>query len=138
MDQLAREDIAAAAAAHRELGRDYDGAVAEGLIERIGEEIDRRVDARLGLAGHPGPAPAPGPKFRHPGMQPPPDQVAKPAGGRSVSVGSVVLALGSMGIGIGAAGTVLSLDSGSAGAIWLVLVIWLIIGAVNVSYSRRH
>ena len=48
MDQRAREDIAAAAAAHRELGRDYDHAVAEGLIERIGEEIDKRVDARLG------------------------------------------------------------------------------------------
>jgi hypothetical protein len=48
MDQRAREDIAAAAAAHHELGRDYDGAIAEGLIERIGEEIDKRVDARLG------------------------------------------------------------------------------------------
>jgi hypothetical protein len=138
MDQLARDDITAAAAAHRELGRDYDGAVAEGLIERIGEEIDRRVDARLGLAGHPAPAPAAGLHFPAPGLQPPPAPVAKPAAGRSVSVGSVVLALGSMGIGIGAAGTVLSLDNGSAGAIWLVLVIWIIIGAVNVSYSRRH
>ena len=47
MDQAARDDIAAAAAAHHELGRDYDGAVAEGLVERIGAEIDRRVDARL-------------------------------------------------------------------------------------------
>jgi hypothetical protein len=138
MDQLARDDITAAAAAHRELGRDYDGAVAEGLIERIGEEIDRRVDARLGLAGHPAPAPAPGLHFPAPGLQPPSAPVAKPAAGRSVSVGSVVLALGSMGIGIGAAGTVLSLDSGSAGAVWLVLVIWIIIGTVNVSYSRRH
>ena len=48
MDQRAHEDIAAAAAAHHELGRDYDGAIAEGLVERIGEEIDKRVDARLG------------------------------------------------------------------------------------------
>jgi anti-sigma-K factor RskA len=48
MEQRAREDIAAAAAAHRELGPDYDGAVAESLIERISEEIDKRVDARLG------------------------------------------------------------------------------------------
>jgi hypothetical protein len=136
MDQLARDDITAAAAAHRELGRDYDAAVAEGLIERIGGEIDRRIDARLALTGAT-PAPAPGPKFRHPGMQPPPDQVAKPATGRP-SVASIVLALGSMGIGIGAAGTVLSLDNSSAGGIWLVVVIWIIIGAVNVSYSRRH
>jgi hypothetical protein len=48
MDQRAQEDIVAAAAAHHELGRDYDGAVAEGLIERIGAEIDKRVDARIG------------------------------------------------------------------------------------------
>jgi hypothetical protein len=47
MDQAARDDIAAAVAAHHELGRDFDGAVAEGLIERIGAEIDKRVDARL-------------------------------------------------------------------------------------------
>ena len=43
-------DIAAAAAAHRELGPDYDAAVAEGLIERISDEIDKRVDARLGMS----------------------------------------------------------------------------------------
>jgi hypothetical protein len=47
VDQATRSDIAAAAAAHHELGRDYDSAVAEGLIERIGAEIDRRVDARV-------------------------------------------------------------------------------------------
>lgn len=34
-------------AAHTELGPTYDAAVAEGLVERIGEEIDKRVDARL-------------------------------------------------------------------------------------------
>ena len=50
MDQAARTDIAAAAAAHRELGPDYDAAVAEGLIERISDEIDKRVDARLGTS----------------------------------------------------------------------------------------
>jgi hypothetical protein len=44
--QLVQEDIVAPAAAHRDLGRDYDGAVAEGLIDRIGAEIDKRVDAR--------------------------------------------------------------------------------------------
>jgi hypothetical protein len=48
VDQVTRSDIAAAAAAHQELGRDYDAAVAEGLIERIGAEIDSRVDARVG------------------------------------------------------------------------------------------
>lgn len=47
MDQVARENIAAAAAARQELGSSYDDVIAEGLIERIGAEIDKRVDARL-------------------------------------------------------------------------------------------
>lgn len=42
-----RNDIAAAAAAHHDLGREYDAAVAESLVDRIGAEIDKRVDARL-------------------------------------------------------------------------------------------
>jgi hypothetical protein len=48
MDQATRNDIAAAAAAHRELGTAYDDAVAESLIDRIGAEIDKRVEAKLG------------------------------------------------------------------------------------------
>jgi hypothetical protein len=47
VEQATRDDIAAAAAAHRELGRDYDSAVAEGLVDRIGAEIDKRIDARV-------------------------------------------------------------------------------------------
>jgi hypothetical protein len=47
VEQATQDDIAAAAAAHRELGRDYDSAVAEGLVDRIGAEIDKRIDARL-------------------------------------------------------------------------------------------
>jgi hypothetical protein len=42
MDQLAKDDITAAAAAHQELGPHFDGAVAESLVERIGDEIDKR------------------------------------------------------------------------------------------------
>jgi hypothetical protein len=130
MDQLAREDITAAAAAHRELGRDYDGAVAEGLIERIGDEIDRRIDARLALTG------------AAPGLSatPAPARPVKPTAGRP-SFAGIVLALGSMGIGIGAAATVLATGGGGSvgpGQVWLVALIWIVIGAVNVSYSRRH
>jgi hypothetical protein len=50
VEQGTRNDIAAAAAAHRELGGDYDGAVAESLVDRIGAEIDKRIDDRLGSA----------------------------------------------------------------------------------------
>ena len=129
MDQLAREDIAAAAAAHHELGRDYDGAVAEGLIERIGAEIDKRVDARLGHRGD-----RPVQRDRH----------AYHDGGGQLSSAArpawsvIVLAFGSMGFGVAAAGAVLSLDHGTSGADALVALIWIIIGVINVSYSRRH
>jgi hypothetical protein len=95
VDQLTRDDIAAAAGAYAELGRDYDGAVAEGLIERIGAEIDKRVDARLSerdRAHAPAPAPEAAPRTR-------------PAS--RTSAASVALALGSMGMGVLAALAVL-------------------------------
>jgi len=59
VDQATRNDIAAAAAAHHELGRDFDGAVAESLIDRIGVEIDKRIDTKLraGSSGSRSPVP---------------------------------------------------------------------------------
>jgi hypothetical protein len=44
-------EIRASVAAHQDLGSGYDDAVAEGLVERIGAEIDKRIDARLGASG---------------------------------------------------------------------------------------
>jgi hypothetical protein len=41
-------EIRASVAAHADLGPGYDDAVAEGLVERIGAGIDKRIDARLG------------------------------------------------------------------------------------------
>ncbi len=120
MDQLARDDITAAAAAHRELGRDYDGAVAENLIERIGDEIDKRVDARLG------------PRGGHPARR---DKDGRPAATSGPGVAGIILALGSMGIGLGAAGAVLAEDKSGAG---LVALIWLVIAVINVAYARRR
>jgi hypothetical protein len=119
MDQLAREDIAAAAAAHHDLGPEYDAAVAEGLVERIGSEIDKRVDARLDQRSR--------------------DRqiVSRPI--RS-SHSTTVLGLGSMGIGVGGAAVLLSVGSHLANAsqIALIALIWIIIGIINVAYSRRH
>src|SRR5260370_36878712 len=68
-------EIRASVGAYHDLGSGYDDAVAEGLVERIGAEIDKRIDARLGQFGPrygspvaagapalpPGPAVAPGP-----------------------------------------------------------------------------
>jgi hypothetical protein len=122
-----REEVQASTAAHRDLGPGYDTAVAEGLVERIGEEIDRRVDARM---------------FGH--MQAPPVSKPRraPAPGR-IGVGSVFLALGSMALAIGATAVVLHPgdDQGSnvhGGQAVLVALIWIIIGVVNVAYARRN
>ena len=120
-----RDEVRASAAAHQDLGPGYDTAVAEGLVERIGEEIDRRVDARL--YGH---------------LQaPPPKPRRAPVPGR-VGVGSVFLALGSMGMAIGATAAVLHPGDSPPGTVTggqsvLVALIWIVIGVINVAYARR-
>jgi hypothetical protein len=122
-----RDEVRASAAAHRDLGPGYDTAVAEGLVERIGEEIDRRVDARLfgqmQATGMPRPRRAPAP-------------------GR-IGAGRVFLALGSMGLAVGATVAVLHPGDNPAGTITfgqsvLVALIWIVIGAVNIAYANRN
>lgn len=121
-----REEIAASVAAHAELGPRYDAALAEGLIERIGEEIDRRVDARL-FGQLQAPAPSRPRRIREPGRP---------------GVAAVFLALGSMGLAIGATAAVLHPGdnqgnvSGSQSV--LIALIWIVIGVVNVAYARRN
>ena len=118
------DEVRASAAAHRDLGPGYETAVAEGLVERIGEEIDRRVDARLyGQAPYQAP---PRPRLRR-----------EPVPGRT-GFGAVVLALGSMGMAIGATAAVLHPGQASGGMGWLVALIWLVIGAINVAYARHR
>jgi hypothetical protein len=171
-------EIRASVAAHQDLGSGYDDAVAEGLVERIGAEIDKRIDVRLGqigasgLAGpggsavHLGPgtangtagpsevasAGAPGNRGRqapagypayqgYPGpalppgyqMGPPPARPA-PIAGRQVA--TVVTALGSIGLGLGA--TAIVSGAGTAAQIILTLFIWAAIAVINVVYARRQ
>jgi hypothetical protein len=68
-------EIRASVGAHDDLGPGYDDAVAEGLVERIGAEIDKRVEAQLRRYGTPygpyfapsalfGPLAPPGPPSR--------------------------------------------------------------------------
>ena len=122
-----RDEVQASAAAHRDLGPGYDAAVSEGLVERIGEEIDRRVDARL---------------FGHLQAPTPSKPRRAPVPGR-IGLGRVLLALGSMGLAIG--GTVAVLHPGdsppgtvSAGQFLLVALIWVVIGVINVAYANRN
>ena len=121
-----RDEIKASAAAHGDLGSGYDSAEAEGLVERIGEEIDRRVDARL--FGHlQAPAP-PRRRDRAPGR---------------LGAGPVFLALGSMALAIGATAAVLHPGDSPPGTVTagqgvLVALIWIVIAAVNIAYARRN
>jgi hypothetical protein len=122
-----RDEIRASAGAHGDLGSGYDSAVAEGLVERIGDEIDRRVDARL--FGHLQP------------QAPPPPPRRDRAPGR-LGVAPVFLALGSMALAIGATAAVLHPGDSPPGTVTagqgvLVALIWIVIAAVNIAYARR-
>jgi hypothetical protein len=121
-----REEVQASAAAHQDLGSGYEGAVAEGLVERIGEEIDKRIDARLfGYLQTPAPRPR-----------------RAPVPGR-LGAGHVLLALGSMGLAIGGTLAVLHPGDNPAGTInfgqgVLIALIWIVIGAINIAHARRN
>ena len=123
MEQMPREEIAATTAAHRELGPGYDDAVAEGLVERIGAEIDKRVDARLA---------------QHSELAP----VARPAW-VPVVIGSVSIAggVGATAIVIFAMATNINgtlHNTVSRAQILLVALIWAVIAVVNVACARRR
>ena len=69
-------EIRASVGAHTDLGPGYEDAVAEGLVERIGAEIDKRIDARLAQTpGHQGPAASAG---AQPGVPAPADVAGAP------------------------------------------------------------
>jgi hypothetical protein len=143
-----RQEIAASLAAHAELGPRYDGAVAEGLIERIGEEIDKRVDARLiGMGQHEVSRQggrSPGRQIVPPGYQggqqsaPPPASAAPPAVRRSNAVTGMILGLGSMGLGVGATAVVVSHHVTAVAAVVMVLLIWVVIAVINIAHSQRR
>jgi len=146
-----RDEISASVAAHAELGPRYDTAVAEGLVERIGDEIDKRIDARLLGPSGPGQQPRRGgqlPGYQGPALYqglvapppartaagPPPVQAPSRGGGFS----GVVLGLGSMGLGVGATSVVVSHHPGGVPDVLMVLLIWLMIAVINVAHSQRR
>jgi hypothetical protein len=114
VEQASRDEIGAAVAAHAELGRDYDHAVAEGLIDRIGAEVDRRVDARLSGASR-----------------------RAVRGGRPGTFAIVIMGLGSMGLGVGGTAVVLSDAHGTSASV-MVLIVWIAIAVINVTFSNRR
>jgi len=140
-------EIAASVAALQDLGPGYDQALAEGLVERIGAEIDKRVaaqlDARLAqdvdsrvltqLERYAG--------CRHQRRRAKrmiraerrmiAAQRADPAARQSL-----VLALGSMAVALIVTAIVFGSSPGIA-AIMLMTVIWVIVGGINLVHATR-
>ncbi len=118
MDQATRDEIAAAAAAHHELGSVYDDAVAETLIDRIGAEIDKRVEAKLGA---------------RPRRARSPEEAVPPGGHQALLLGA--------GIGAGITGLVAIIaEHGSKSMVAPVLVIWIIVAvaALGATVVNRY
>lgn len=113
---LSPEEIRAAAEIHQELGPNYQEAVIESFLDKVGRDIDARVDARLAQ-----------------------QQVAQPAAprGRGQSGSPMTLAIVSMVLGIPISAIAVSAGAHPAGVLGL-LVVWLAIGVINVAYNISY
>jgi hypothetical protein len=118
---LSAGEVRAAAEAHKELGPEYRDAVLESFVERVGREIDARVDARLAQAGvRPvAPQPAPSPPARQPKQFSP-----------------LAMALGSISLGIPLSAIAVSAGAHPTG-LWGLLVVWIAIAVINVAYAAK-
>jgi hypothetical protein len=121
------EEIAASVGAHRDLGPAYDDAIAAGLVERIGAEVDRRIDERIAQY-QTGARPAAG---GDPVASPQAQHLSAVHPGGQISWQQAALALGSMIIGL-----IASVSINTAGNPWPVIVIWLAIVAINMAIFR--
>ena len=120
------QEIAASVGAHRDLGGGYEDAIAAGLVERIGTEVDRRVDERIALYQGVGRTAADGAVSRDARHR----AAAHP--GSPVSWQQTILAFGSMMIGAITSGVILGHEEGS----WPILVIWFAIVVINMAIFR--
>jgi hypothetical protein len=104
------DDLRAATAARRELGDEYEQGVIHSLVERLGDEIDRRVDQRLA---------APGARI----------------GGLDWT--ALLLALGSIAMALGVPSATHD-HFGAAASFVLTLIAWAVIAAINITYFRSR
>ena len=118
---LSAGELRAAAETHQELGPEYQDAVLESFVERVGREIDARVDARLTQAAvRPvAPQPAPAPPARQPKQFSP-----------------LPMALGSIALGIPITAIVVAAGAHPVGFAGL-LVVWIAIAVINVAYASK-
>ena len=119
---LSAGELRAAAETHQELPSEYRDAVLESFVDRVGREIDARVDARLAQA-------AARPFAQQPVPPPPAPKPPKP-----VSV--MVLALGPITLGIPLSAIALAVGGHTTGFAGL-LVIWIAITVINLGYASK-
>jgi hypothetical protein len=118
---LSAGELRAAAETHKELGAEYQDAVLESFVERVGREIDARVDARLAQAAVRPVAPQPAP--------PPPAKQPK-------QFSPLAMALGSIALGIPITAIVVAAGAHPVGFAGL-LVVWIAIAVINVAYASK-
>src|SRR3954464_14655933 len=109
--RVERDELIAALAARRELGAEHETAVIDAFVERLERSIDARVDREIER------------RLRH---------VPQQSGG-GLGIGHIILALGSLGIGVGATGAATGM--GSASGLIVAIVAWVAIAAVNIAYA---
>ena len=143
------DELRAAAEVNQELGPDYRDAVLESFLDKVGREIDARVDARLN--GPPAPPPYPPQQYQQQQQYPlqPAQQHATPppAPGERPHRDNrpFILAIVTTALGIPLTAIVATTNSnsngngnGSAGAEFaILLVIWAAIAVINVVYARH-
>ena len=119
---LSAGEFRAAAETSKELGPEYQDAILESFVDRVGREIDARVDARLAQAA----------------AQPLAAQrMATPPAPRTPKQFSVMaLALGSIALGIPLTAIVVAAGAHPAGFAGL-LVIWIAIAVINLGYASK-
>ena len=142
-------EIAASVGALKDLGPGYDQALAEGLVERIGAEIDKRIAAEIDnrvtaevdsriltqLDRYAG--------CRHQHRRAKRMIRAERRTARAEQADrsarqALVLGLGSMLVALPVTAIVLRGSPGFA-ALLLMALIWVIVGAINVAYAlRKH
>ena len=119
---LSSGELRAAAETHKELPSEYRDAVLESFVDRVGREIDARVDARLAQAA-----------ARSAPVQPAP---APPAPRAQKPFSVMTLALGSIALGIPLSAIAVGVGSQPAGFAGL-LVIWIAIAVINLAYASK-
>jgi len=111
---FSRDEIRAAAETHRELGPDYESAVIDSFLDKVGREIDARVDARMAA-----------PRQAYQARQARPPRAYSP----------LALAIPSIAMGIPLTAIALAVSGIPSEGLTGLVVIWIAITAINLAYA---